>query len=62
MVRIGGMINPKARPTISIYAEDRDWLQQRQREINFKRGSWITMHELVHELIMAIRLAESEAR
>jgi hypothetical protein len=55
------MINPKARPTISIYAEDRDWLQQRQREINFKRGSWITMHELVHELIMAIRLSESEA-
>lgn len=50
-----------ARTSISAYYTDRAWLQQRQREISAARSSWVTMADLVHELIMAIVRAEEGA-
>jgi len=47
--------------TIAAYARDRDWLKQRQREVSAARSGWVTMADLVHELIMAIVSAEEEA-
>jgi hypothetical protein len=45
--------------TIAAYAGDRDWLKTRQREVSAKRDSWVTMADLVHELIMAIVATET---
>jgi hypothetical protein len=45
--------------TIAAYAGDRDWLKQRQREVSAARSSWVTMADLVHELIMAIVATET---
>lgn len=50
-----------ARVTLSVYAADRDWLQQRQRLLGADRRSWVTMADLVHELLMAIAASEEEA-
>jgi hypothetical protein len=50
-----------SRVTLNVWAADRDWLQQRQRAISADRKSWITMAEMVHELIMAIVHAEEGA-
>lgn len=50
-----------ARITISAYTSDRDWLNQRQREVSAARKSWVTMADLVHELIEATKLAEEGA-
>jgi hypothetical protein len=47
--------------SIAVYVGDRDWLKQRQREISSARKSWVTMADLVHELIMAIVKAEEGA-
>jgi hypothetical protein len=47
--------------SIAAYVGDRDWLKQRQREISSARQSWMTMADLVHELIMAIVKAEEGA-
>lgn len=49
------------RVTLSAWSADRDWLQQRQREISATRKAWVTMADLVHELIMAIIRAEEGA-
>lgn len=50
-----------SRVTISAYARDRDWLNQRQREVSASRNAWVTMADLVHELLMAIVRAEEGA-
>ena len=49
------------RVTVSAYARDRDWLNQRQREISADRKARVTMADLVHELIVAIINAEEGA-
>jgi hypothetical protein len=45
--------------SIAVYVGDRDWLKQRQRQVSADRNSWVTMSDLVHELIMAIVATES---
>ncbi len=47
--------------TVAAYARDRDWLKQRQREVSAARTGWVTMADLVHELIMAIVAVEEGA-
>jgi hypothetical protein len=45
--------------TIATYVGDREWLKQRQREVSTTRKTWVTMADLVHELIMAIVATET---
>jgi hypothetical protein len=45
--------------SIAAYVGDREWLKTRQRAVSAQRDSWVTMADLVHELIMAIVAAES---
>lgn len=41
----------KARTTIQVYEEDRNWLQERQRAVSFQRNEHVPMFDLIHELI-----------
>lgn len=55
--------------TIAVYVADRNWLQRRQMEVNFRRSQekgdslsgseYATMPDLVHDLIGAVQLAEA---
>jgi|HubBroStandDraft_1064217.scaffolds.fasta_scaffold10549_4 hypothetical protein len=47
--------------TILVYAADRDWLQEKQREISFKRQKTIPMCDLIRELVDALKRAEEGA-
>jgi hypothetical protein len=46
--------------SIAAYVGDREWLKTRQRAVSAQRDSWVTMADLVHELIMAIVATETE--
>jgi hypothetical protein len=50
------------RTTISVYLEDAEWLRALQREISFKRDAYMTMHDLVHELVARAKDDEKEPR
>lgn len=41
--------------SIQVYASDRDWLQERQREVSFTRGKTIPMCDMVREMIVAVK-------
>jgi hypothetical protein len=45
--------------TVNAYASDHEWLKTRQRAVSADRNSWVTMADLVHELIMAIVATET---
>jgi hypothetical protein len=45
--------------SIAAYVGDREWLKTRQRAVSAQRDSWVTMADLVHELIMAIVATEA---
>jgi hypothetical protein len=47
--------------TILVYADDRDWLQEKQRELSFKRKKTIPMCDLVRELVVALKRSEEGA-
>jgi hypothetical protein len=47
--------------TILVYAADRDWLQEKQRELSFKRGRTIPMCDLVRELVESLKNPEAGA-
>jgi hypothetical protein len=47
--------------TILVYADDRDWLQERQRKLSFERKKTIPMCDLVREFIEAVQRLEAGA-
>jgi hypothetical protein len=47
--------------TIWVYEEDRAWLQERQREVGFRRGETVPMCDIIRELVQALRQPEGEA-
>lgn len=47
-----GPQKPQRRTTISVYLSDAEWLRALQREISYKRASYVTMHDLMHELVI----------
>jgi hypothetical protein len=49
------------RTTISVYLADADWLRALQREVMFHRDTYITLHDLLHEIISHADQAENKA-
>jgi hypothetical protein len=47
------MSDLERRTTVTVYAADLAWMKTRQRKISSDRNKWITMADLVHELILA---------
>lgn len=50
------------RTTISVYQDDADWLRGLQREIQYRRDTYITLHDLIHEIILNAKNDETEQK
>jgi hypothetical protein len=44
-------VNDERRTTVSIYAADLDWLKQRQLAVSGKAKEWLTLPDIVRQLI-----------
>jgi hypothetical protein len=47
--------------SVSVYKDDRDWLQERQRKVSFERNRHVPMCDLVRELVKYVKDAEAGA-
>lgn len=48
--------------SVSVYRDDRDWLQERQRKVSFERNRHVPMCDLMRDLVKYIKDAEAGAQ
>jgi len=49
----------EGRTSLSIYLSDHAWLKKRQLAVSDKRGEWVPLFDLVHDLVTFVAAFEA---